>query len=261
MNDLYNLLEIMENLRDKENGCPWCAGQEFSTIAPYTIEEAYEVADAIHRNDMNGLRDELGDLLFQVVFHARLAEEMGKFDFQGVVENISEKMIRRHPHVFGNEIQRKEGAQADSWEKIKTEERSSGQQSSGYSVLDGIAKVLPALKRAQKLGNRAASVGFDWSNLEEVRAKIKEEWVELAEAEKTGDRENIEEELGDLLFAIGNLGRHLKIDAENALSKANRKFENRFRYMEREAVSKGGSLAELDLSVLEHLWEQAKAAK
>jgi len=215
----------MDRLRDPDSGCPWDLEQDFSTIAPYTIEEAYEVADAIAREDMAALCDELGDLLFQVVFYARMASETGAFEFSDIVNAICDKLLRRHPHVFGSEAERAAGPAEGSWERIKAKERGgSGEE----SVLAGVANSLPALKRAQKLGKRAAGVGFDWPDRRGVREKIAEELEELEEAVGTRDPAKVEEEFGDLLFAIVNLARHLDVDAEKALMGANRKFERRF---------------------------------
>jgi MazG family protein len=229
--------------------------QDFSTIAPYTVEEAYEVADAIDRQDMQALRDELGDLLFQVVFHARMAEEEGLFDFESVADDITQKMIRRHPHVFGSDEERAAGAAAGSWDRIKAEERADGADD---SALAGLAKTLPALKRAQKLGNRAAAVGFDWPDRKGVEDKISEELVELEEAARLGSEEDVEAELGDLLFSIVNLARHFNIDPEKALRHANAKFERRFRNMENAVQKSGRKLAEESLEALDAAWVDAK---
>jgi len=258
MYEIEKLLEIMASLRDKNAGCPWDLEQDFSTIAPYTIEEAYEVADAIARNDMQGLRDELGDLLFQVVFHSRMAEEAGEFDFAEVATAICEKMLRRHPHVFGSREERQRGPVKGAWEQIKGAERAASARTAGISVLDGVAAALPALKRAQKLGKRAASVGFDWPDTQGVRSKIGEELTELSAAECGGKQYEVEEELGDLLFAVANLARHLEVDPEHALVQANRKFEARFRHMEREAAKDNVDLGELGLEAFESRWQAAK---
>jgi len=258
MKSLNKLLEVMAQLRDGETGCPWDVEQDFSTIAPYTIEEAYEVADAIARNDLGDLRNELGDLLFQVVFHARMAEELGEFTFDDVASGITDKMIRRHPHVFGTDAEKAQGPQKGAWEQIKAAERAAAARSTPDSVLDGLATVMPALKRAEKLGNRAASVGFDWSDARGARAKISEELSELSAAECSGKRQDMEEELGDLLFAVVNLARHLKIDPEKALADGNRKFERRFRRMESAAADDGAPLETLRLEELEVRWQEAK---
>lgn len=245
----------MRRLRDKDGGCPWDVEQDFATIAPYTIEEAYEVADAIERQDMDGLRDELGDLLFQVVFHAQMAQEAGHFEFDDVVGGISDKMIRRHPHVFGSPAERAAGPQEGSWERLKELERS---ESVDDSALAGVAKSIPALKRAQKLGSRASRVGFDWPDRHGVREKIREEIDELEEAVGTREVADIEEEFGDVLFAVVNLARHLDIDPEKALTGANRKFERRFRDMEREIDANGKRMSDFNLETLGKYWRAAK---
>jgi len=244
----------MQRLRDPENGCPWDVAQDFSSIAPYTIEEAYEVADAIERGDFDALQDELGDLLFQVVFYARMGEERGCFDFDAIAAGIAEKMIRRHPHVFGSAEERAAGNVNGSWEEIKEREREAHPDD---SVLAGVAKALPALKRAEKLGNRAARVGFDWPDRQGVRDKIHEELDELELAVGSREQADIDEEFGDLLFAVVNLARHLDIDAENALARANHKFERRFRAMEAEIVGQGGFRG-LSLETMERSWRAAK---
>ena len=255
MSDIQKLLDVVTHLRDPVEGCEWDRKQDFSTIASYTIEEAYEVADAIEREDMDDLKSELGDLLFQVVFHARMAEEAGSFDFQDVVTSIVEKMIRRHPHVFGSEIERSAGIQAGSWERIKAEERTVTADS---STVAGIAKALPALKRAEKLGNRVSRVGFDWPDRSGVRAKIQEEMEELEEAVGTRDEKQTEEEFGDLLFAVVNMARHLDIDPEKALGVANTKFERRFRDMESSLAASGRLLKQQTLETLDQEWRAAK---
>lgn len=264
----------MARLRDPETGCPWDREQDFSTIAPYTVEEAYEAADAIARGDMPGLRDELGDLLFQVVFHARMAEEAGAFDFEDVAEGIVNKMLRRHPHVFGTAEERRRGAAPGAWERIKAEERArgavsgssqagkrdpaDGDDAGGVGALDGVALALPALRRAQKLGRRAARVGFDWPDVDGPRDKLAEELAELDEARRSGVADRIAEEFGDLLFAAVNLARHLDLDAEQALSRANRKFEQRFRRMEQAIHAAGRRLEDLPLETLESYWQAIK---
>lgn len=255
MSHIQILLDIMVRLRDADGGCPWDREQDFASIAPYTLEEAYEVADAIARQDMPSLRDELGDLLFQVVFHARMAAEAGEFDFDDVAAGICAKMIRRHPHVFGNAAERAGGAVPGSWERIKAAERDA---SSGKSALDDVALTLPALKRAEKLGKRAARSGFDWPDRSGVRDKVAEELGELDESLREQDIRGMTEELGDLLFAIANLARHLKIDPEEALRAANRKFEQRFRLMEAEVSDAGASLSDFDIDTLEAKWQTVK---
>lgn len=260
MSSIEKLLEIMATLRDGDIGCPWDRRQDFASIAPYTVEEAYEVADAIARGDLTGLRDELGDLLFQVVFHAQMAKERGDFDFEAVATGICEKMIRRHPHVFGDDAERGAGAVKGRWERIKAEERAEmGSPETPASALDGVALALPALKRAEKLGKRAASTGFDWPDAEGARQKIDEELTELDLAGQEQDRDAMADELGDLLFSAVNLARHLKIDPEQALIAANRKFERRFRDMESRIRQFGGRLADLDLEALEAEWQRSKA--
>ena len=255
MNDIEKLLEIMDKLRDPENGCPWDLEQDFSTIAPYTIEEAYEVADAIARGDMPALRDELGDLLFQVVFYARMAKESGTFEFSDIVDGICDKLLRRHPHVFGSDEERAAGLREGSWERIKAEERG---QRDDTGTLAGVARSLPALKRAQKLGKRAAGVGFDWPDRVGVREKIAEELEELEEAVGSRDPALVEEEFGDLLFAVVNLARHLDVDAEKALMGANRKFELRFAEMEKAISDSGQRFSDHNLESLDREWRAAK---
>lgn len=255
MSPIEKLLELMATLRDPDHGCPWDQQQNFATIAPYTIEEAYEVADAIERQDMAALRDELGDLLFQVAFHARMAEEAGHFDFDDVAAGISDKMRRRHPHVFGDDEQRAAGQAAGSWERIKADERAGAADT---SALAGVAKALPALKRAQKLGKRASVVGFDWPDRKGVRDKIREELGELEQAVGARNRDEIDEEFGDLLFAVVNLARHLDVDPEQALTAANVKFERRFREMERAITASGKMLTDLSLESLDQEWRAAK---
>jgi ATP diphosphatase len=247
---IERLAGIMAKLRDPETGCPWDVEQDFSTIAPYTIEEAHEVADAIARGDMADLKGELGDLQLQVVFHARMAEEAGHFTLADVIESISDKMVRRHPHVFGD-IARTNGAAAQiGWEQIKAEERA-GRKETG--ALAGVALGLPALLRAEKLQKRAARVGFDWPDADGPRAKVAEEIDEIASAPDNRARA---EEMGDLLFAVVNWARHMKIDPEAALRAANAKFERRFAAMEAEA---GETFAALSLDEKEALWQAAKA--
>ena len=252
---MQKLLEIMARLRDPDSGCPWDVEQDFSTIAPYTIEEAYEVADAIAREDWSELQDELGDLLFQVVFYARMAEEAGHFDFEDIAATISDKMVRRHPHVFGSAEERAGGHQQGSWASIKAQERA---VHSDNSALAGVARALPALMRAEKLGKRAAHVGFDWPHRQGVVAKIREEIDELDDAVASESAANIEEEFGDLLFSMVNLARHLEIDPEHALNGANSKFEKRFRALESELGAEGQALSDFTLDALEEGWEAAK---
>lgn len=256
MSDIEKLLDIMARLRDPQSGCPWDAQQSFATIAPYTIEEAYEVADAIARDNIDDLKSELGDLLFQVVFHARMAEERDAFDFNAVARTISAKMVRRHPHVFGSPAEIAAGPEQGSWERIKAAERAAihGDE----SILDDVALGLPALKRAEKLGNRASGAGFDWPDISGVRDKIREEFEELSAAETGGHRDEIREEFGDVLFSLVNLARHLRIDPEDALSAANHKFSERFRRVEKAAAAAGLDMSEMDIESLEELWQDAK---
>ena len=258
MRSIENLLEVMAALRNKDSGCPWDLEQSFSTVAPYTIEEAYEVADAIDREDLDELRSELGDLLFQVVFHARMAEEQGAFDFADVVQAINEKMLRRHPHVFGSDAERAAGAQAGSWERIKAEERAD--KGPELSLLDGIALSLPALKRATKISERAASCGFDWDDHNGPRGKVLEELDEIEAARVEGTQSAIDEEVGDLLFSAVNLARHLRVDPEAALVSANNKFIRRFQSMESELREAGNDPAEMNIEQLETAWQAAKKA-
>ncbi len=256
---MSRLIEIMAKLRDPETGCAWDVAQDFSTIAPYTIEEAYEVADAIQREDMNELKEELGDLLFQVVFHSQMAKEVGAFEIADVVDAINAKMIRRHPHVFGNEDTRTADQQVAAWEVIKAQERAGKDKSNGpSSALDGVALALPSLLRAEKLQKRAARVGFDWTEAGHIFDKLTEETDEVREAIETGDPDKIEDELGDLLFVAANLSRRLNVDPEQALRRANAKFERRFRAMEALAEQDGQDFATLDIDAQESLWQRVK---
>ncbi|MEC9216030.1 MAG: nucleoside triphosphate pyrophosphohydrolase [Pseudomonadota bacterium] len=261
---LLNLLTLMAQLRDPDTGCPWDVQQDFASIAPYTIEEAYEVADAIARGDIADLRDELGDLLLQVVFHARIAEEAGHFDFTAVAAAISDKLVRRHPHVFGDQGKISAATQSASWESLKAAERAANAAAKGRpeSVLDGVSLPFPALLRAYKLQRRAARVGFDWPELAPVAAKVEEEWAELtAEIDNAGDQARLTEEVGDLLFAVVNLARHLEIDPEAALRAGNAKFERRFRAVEDGFREKGRQMAAASLEDMEVLWNAAKASE
>jgi len=250
---IERLIKVMQRLRDPETGCAWDIEQSFETIAPYTIEEAYEVADAIQRADLDDLRDELGDLLLQVAF-----------DFDDVVTSIVDKMIRRHPHVFGDKSFSTTAEVKASWEAEKARERAQKKARSGAtdnqpaSALDGIALSLPALKRADKIQKRAARVGFDWPDAEPIYAKLTEETDEVKQAVENGSDAHIEEELGDLLFTAVNLTRHYGVDAETALMKANEKFSNRYRIVERLAAEKEASMTDMALSELDALWDQAK---
>jgi len=251
---MLQLLEIMQRLRDPENGCPWDVKQDFSTIAPYTIEEAYEVADAIARHDMADLKDELGDLLFQVVFHAQIASEQGSFDFDDVHQAVCDKMLRRHPHVFADLTIRDAAHQKQAWEEYKTEER---KQKGEHGLMDGIPVGMAELQRSVKLQKRARKVGFDWPAAEPVLEKIDEEVSELREAMSAGNRDAVEDELGDLLFSAVNLARQLDIDPASALRRSNAKFERRFRAMEAAAGGHEG-LESMSLDEMETLWQEAK---
>ena len=249
------LLAIMARLRDPERGCPWDREQDFATIAPYTIEEAYEVADAIERQDMTALKDELGDLLFQVVFHARMAQEDGLFAFDDVAEAIGDKMERRHPHVFGDAEIASIAAQNEAWEAHKAAEREA--KGEAASVVDGVAIALPALLRAAKISRRAARIGFDWPDAASVIDKIEEELDEIEDAiDDSASPAALEEEIGDLLFAAANLARKLDIEPETALRRATAKFERRFRRVETLAKARGIGR---DLDALEALWQEIKA--
>ena len=253
------LARIMARLRDPVAGCPWDLEQDFATIAPYTIEEAYEVADAIERGDMPELRDELGDLLFQVMFHSRMAEEVGAFALADVVAAINDKMVRRHPHVFGSESERTSGEQVVAWEEVKAAERAGKAKSEGKpSSLDGVARALPALLRAEKLQKRAARTGFDWTETPPIFDKLEEEIGEVKAAIESGKPDDIEDEVGDLLFVVANLARRLSIDPEQALRKANAKFERRFRAMEVAAAEDQVDFASLSLDEQEPYWQRVK---
>ncbi|MBO9472542.1 nucleoside triphosphate pyrophosphohydrolase [Shimia sp. R10_1] len=251
------LLEIMRRLRDPENGCPWDIEQDFATIAPYTIEEAYEVADAIEREAWDELKGELGDLLFQSVFHAQMASEKGLFTFDQVADTMSDKMVARHPHVFGDENREKSAEQQTrDWETVKAAERASKAQ---QGTLDGVALGLPALLRAVKLQKRAARVGFDWPDITHVVDKIVEEAGELAEARASLPQEEIEEEFGDLLFVMANLARHLNIEPEAALRAANAKFVRRFDAVEAKLAERNKRPEDSDLAEMDALWDVVKA--
>lgn len=255
--EIDRLLAIMARLRNPDGGCPWDLEQDFKSIAPYTIEEAYEVADAIDREDHRDLQDELGDLLFQVVFHAQMASEAGLFDFDDVCQSINNKMIRRHPHVFADAAERDSDTQTEAWEDQKARERSEKQKDN--SVLDDLPVALPALKRAQKLQKRAARVGFDWPTPARVFDKIDEELAEVKEAMAENDAVHIAEEIGDLLFVCTNLGRKLKVDVEAATRAANTKFERRFRHVETRLRADGRSAETATLEEMENLWLEAKS--
>ena len=253
------LLEIMRRLRDPETGCPWDIEQDFDTIAPYTIEEAYEVADAIERRHWDDLRSELGDLLLQAVYHAQMAEEAGHFTFEDVARGVADKMVDRHPHVFGSESREKSAEQQTrDWEAIKAAERAESRQT---GALDGVAANLPALMRAEKLQKRAARVGFDWPEIGHVLDKLIEEAAELAEARATMGPDETFEEYGDLLFVVVNLGRHLKVDAETALRAANAKFTRRFEAIEAQLAAEGRRPEDATLAEMDAIWDAAKVAE
>jgi len=258
------LLAIMARLRDPDGGCPWDLEQDFRSIAPYTIEEAYEVAEAIEQDDRDALRDELGDLLLQVVYHARMAEEDGDFDFEAVARGIADKMVRRHPHVFGAEEVASAAAQTQAWEDHKAAERAARAAARGErpSVLDGVSAALPGLTRAVKLQRRAARVGFDWPEPRQVLDKIEEEIGELRQELDAGaPPERVEDELGDLLFALANLARHLEVDPEAALRRCNAKFERRFRKVEARFAAEGRDLDTVGLEAMEDAWQAAKTTE
>lgn len=258
MQHTRRLLQVMACLRDPQTGCPWDLRQDFQSLLPYTLEEAYEVADAIERGDFNDLRSELGDLLFQVVFQARIAEERGLFDFEQVAAGIADKLTRRHPHVFGDVVYADEAEFKRAWEQAKLDERQSKTEDTPGSVLDGIAEALPALQRAEKLQTRAARFGFDWTEIAPVFAKVHEELDELHEAHASGDVAHIHEEVGDLLFVAVNLARHLGVTPEAALRAANNKFTRRFQHIEQALLAQGRALQGSSLEELDALWDQAK---
>ena len=255
------LVEIMATLRNPNGGCPWDVEQTFATIAPHTIEEAYEVADAIEQNDMDSLKDELGDLLFQSVFHAQMAKELNEFSFDDVVNGVIDKMIRRHPHVFGDQSIKTADEQTVSWEDIKATERATKSGAADESALAGLTNGLPALIRAEKLQKRAARVGFDWPEVASVFDKLREEMSELqVEIDTDGGEARLTDELGDLLFVCVNLARKLNIDAETALRGANSKFETRFRHMEGALKGTGRGLKGMELDAMEEAWQGTKKA-
>ena len=265
--NMDRLIEVMARLRDPNGGCPWDLEQDFASIAPYTIEEAYEVAEAIRLDDMAALEEELGDLLLQVAYHAQMAKERGAFDFETVAAAIANKMIRRHPHVFGGATVASASAQTRAWEDQKAEERRARRAATDephYSVLDGVALALPALLRAEKLQQRAARVGFDWPDAAQVFDKIEEELGEIRQAldapalDPARRAARLHDEIGDLLFACANLARHLKVDPEDALRAANAKFERRFRHVERRLAEGGRTPEDASLDEMEALWQEAK---
>ncbi|ACT59343.1 nucleoside triphosphate pyrophosphohydrolase [Hirschia baltica] len=259
---ISDLIRLMERLRDKETGCPWDLEQTFESIVPYTIEEAYEVAEAVNRNDMQELRDELGDLFLQVVFQSQIAKDQGEFDIQDVARSIVNKMVHRHPHVFGSvEIENSE-AQTSHWEELKAKERENkSDDKTPVSALDGVAYALPSLTRAEKLLKRAARVGFDWPSAKEVTDKLQEELRELEEAATQNDQAHVEEEMGDILLVVANLARKHNVDPESALRAANAKFVSRFQAMEERAREIGSDFSQLSLSAQSDLWQQVKATE
>jgi nucleoside triphosphate diphosphatase len=265
--NIDRLLEIMAALRDPKTGCAWDVAQTYETIAPYTIEEAYEVAEAIERRDLPDLRDELGDLLLQVVFHARMAQEEGAFDFGGVVEAITAKLIRRHPHVFGDSRDLAPAEIKRIWNDIKAGEKAERRASRGEEanrttgLLDEVPVAIPALARAEKLTRQAATVGFDWPETKQVIAKIREELAEVEEAIENGKKSEVEDEIGDVLFSVANLARHCDVDAEAALRGANTKFLRRFRAIEKSLAQAGRDINACSLDDLEALWVEAKHAE
>lgn len=261
--DIARLIEIMAALRNPVGGCPWDLEQDFSTIRHYTIEEAYEVADAIERQDFADLREELGDLLLQPIYHAQMASEAGHFDIGDVIYAITDKLIRRHPHVFGDVDAGNSAASEQRWEAIKAQERAAKAARKGDetpSILDDVPNVLPALARAEKLTKRAAKVGFDWPDFASVKAKVDEEIAEVAEAQASGDAAAVQEEIGDLLFAVANLARHAGVDAEAALRDANYKFTRRFHHVEARCREDGIDPKQAGLERLDGYWNEIRAA-
>lgn len=254
---MSTLLDVMAKLRDPETGCPWDIKQSFETISPYTIEEAYEVAEAIDRNDMSALREELGDLLLQVVFHSQMARDKNLFDFEDVAQSIATKMIARHPHVFGDTTFNSEAEQKAHWESLKQKEREQ-KSDQEVSAIDGVALALPALTRAEKIQKRAARVGFDWDDLTPVLDKLDEELNELWQAAASREPAAIEDELGDLLFSVTNVARHMKVDPELALKKATAKFEARFKFIEQKVKADGKTVSEVSEETLDQYWRQSK---
>ena len=259
MSSMQHLLELMEQLRHPQTGCEWDLKQDFHSLTTHTIEEAYEVVDAIQRNNIDDLRDELGDLLLQVVFYSQIAREDGLFDFDAVVTGLSDKLIRRHPYIFGDAENSTQQEREQAWEKVKTAEHNA-KSADHSSRLDGIARNLPALIQASKIQQRAANAGFDWTEVEPVIAKIQEELQEVKEARDEADQDSIEDEIGDLLFAVVNLARHTHVDAETALRRASRKFTQRFQYIEHKLESSGRVMEDTELDELDEIWDEAKRA-
>lgn len=259
MKNTQQLLQIMQQLRHPETGCSWDKKQDFTSLIPYTLEEAYEVVDAIERDDMQDLKSELGDLLFQVVFHARLAEEQGLFDFEQVAAGIADKLTRRHPHVFADVVYASETEQKQAWEALKASERAE-KEVENHTILAGVAKNLPALVQCKKIQDRAANHGFDWTEVEPVYDKVIEELEEVKEAWESRDQGHIEEEIGDLLLVAVNLARHMQVEPEQALIKSTRKFSRRFEYIENKVVQSGREVKQCELEELDSLWNEAKIA-
>lgn len=263
MQSIEKLVEIMQSLRDPDNGCPWDLEQDFQSLIPYTIEEAYEVADAIEQNNLEDIKGELGDLLFQIVFYSQLGKEQSAFDFNDVAQTISEKLIRRHPHVFSDVKIKNSEEQTKEWEKIKQQERErkSINNSSELSILDDVSRALPSLMRSEKLQKRAAREGFDWPSIQDVMLKVNEELNEVKQELDADeqDKEKIEDEIGDLFFSCINLSRHAGLNAEQCVRKANLKFERRFRELEKTANNKGLKVNEINIDDLEKLWQEVKS--
>lgn len=263
MQSIEKLIEIMRALRDPKSGCPWDLEQDFQSLIPYTLEEAYEVADAIERNNLDDIKSELGDLLFQIVFYSQLAKEQEVFDFNDVAQAISDKLIRRHPHVFAGAKVKDAAEQTKEWEKIKQQEREAKAEKNAnhLSILDDVSRTLPSLMRSEKLQKRAAKEGFDWPDINGVLKKVHEELDEVQQEfdAKTQDKEKIEDEIGDLFFSCINLSRHAGLDAEQCVRKANLKFERRFRELEKIAYNKGFHVNETNTDELEKLWQEVKS--
>ena len=259
MKNTQRLLQVMQQLRDPESGCSWDKKQDFTSLIPYTLEEAYEVVDAIERDDMQDLQGELGDLLFQVVFHSQLAQEQGLFDFEQVAGGIADKLTRRHPHVFSDVAYASEAEQKQAWETLKAAERAE-KEAENHTILSGVAKNLPALVQCKKIQDRAANHGFDWTEVEQVYDKVLEELDEVKEAWESGDQEHTEEEIGDLLLVAVNLARHMNVDPEQALKKSTQKFTKRFEYIEQKVAQSGREVKKCELSELDALWNEAKIA-
>ncbi len=259
LTNTQKLLDLIAQLRDPEKGCPWDVKQNFTSLVPYLIEESYEVIDAIERNDMDDLRLELGDLLLQVVFHAQIANEAGLFDFEQVAEGIADKLVRRHPHVFGDEVFTTDEQRSLAWEKVKQQEREGKKAAKeSFSVMSDMVSSMPALMESEKVQGRAASYGFDWPEIAPVFDKLQEEIQEVQEAIALGNKAEIEEEVGDLLFVAVNLARHLKVNPELALKAATKKFIKRFQYIEQQVAKSNRQLADCDLAELDNFWNEAK---